>query len=228
MNQVVSFGIWSMIVYDNYIKAGNPETPAEELRALLTDNDSAVRRRLAENPQTPEDVLLKLAQDEHPEVRCAVAEHDKAPRQVLERLVNDGDVQVRYAVAGQYTLPVDLLELLSATDDNPYVRDHARRTLEGIFLEQALKDVGFVPRSGEKEKLGDILIDAGVLNETQVQELLRISGERHIPLGHALVESRSVTRSVVVAALKAQDAVRNGSMDHQEAIWNVKHVWGRI
>lgn len=216
-----------MKVYDNYIKAGNPETPAEELRALLADSDAAVRRRLAENPRTPEDVLLKLAQDENPDVRCAVADHDKAPRQVLERLVNDGDVQVRYAVAGQYTLPTDLLEVLSSSDDNPYVRDHARRTLEGIFLEQALKEAGFVPKPGEKEKLGDLLTDAGVVNEAQVQELLRISGERHIPLGHALVESRCVSRNVVVAALKAQYAVRNGTMAHEEAVWSIKHVWGR-
>lgn len=215
-------------MYDNYIKAGNPETPVDELRTLLDDKDAHVRRRLAENPRTPEDMLLKLVRDEDPEVRCAVAEHEKAPRAVLEQLVNDENVQVRYAVAGQYTLPIDLLEWFSANDDNPYVRDHARRTLEGIFLEQALKEAGFVAIPGQKEKLGDLLTDSGVIGHEQVQELLRIAQERSIPLGHALVESRSVPRNVVVAALKAQLAVRDGSMSHEDAVWSVKHVWGKI
>lgn len=215
-------------MYENYIRAGNPETPVDELRKLLEDQDSSVRRRLAENPRTPEDVLLKLAQDEHPDVRCAVAEHDAAPRTVLEKLANDENVQVRYAVAGQYTLPIDLLENLASHDDNPYVRDHARRSLEGIFLEQALNEAGFVPRPGEKVKLGDLLAAAGVLTEEQIQELLRIAREREMPLGHALVESRSVTRSVVVAALKAQYAVRDGHMTNDEAVFSIKHVWGKI
>lgn len=213
---------------DNYIRAGNPDTPVNELRSLLGDRSASVRRRLAENPRTPDDVLLKLAEDEDPEVRCAVAEHDRAPRTVLEKLANDANVQVRYAVSGQYTLPVDLLESLSDSDDNPYVRDHARRTLEGIFLERALKEAGFIAHPGEKEKLGDILADAGVLTVERIQELLRIAKEREMPLGHALVESRCVPRSVVVAALKAQAAVREGSMSHQEAIFNVKHVWGKL
>jgi len=216
------------MVYDNYIKAGNPETPLDELRILLGDRSASVRRRLAENPRTPEDVLLKLAQDEDPEVRCAVAEQHLAPRMVLERLVNDENVQVRYAVAGQYTLPLDLLEKLSTSDDNPYVRDHARRTLEGIFLEQALRDAGFVERPGAEEKLGALLSAAGVLTEEQLQELLRISREREMPLGRALVESRGVKRSVVVAALKAQDAVREGQLSHEEAVWSIKHVLGRL
>lgn len=215
-------------MYDNYIKAGSPDTSEIELRALLADRNAAVRRRLAENPRTPDDVLLKLADDEHPEVRCAVAEHDRAPRTVMERLSNDANVQVRYAVAGQYSLPVDLLELLCCSDENPYVRDHARRTLEGIFLEQALKEAGFIALAGEKEKLGEILVDAEVLTQDQVQELVRISRERKMPLGHALVESRCVARSVVVAALKAQLAVRHGQMQYTDAIFTVKHVLGKL
>jgi len=214
-------------VSENYIRAGNPETPLEELRSLLHDSDSPVRRRLAENPRTPADILLCLASDQDLDVRCAVAEHLNTPRTVLEKLVRDENVQVRYAVAGQYTLPGDLLEELARDDENPYVRDHARRTLEGIYLEQALKDAGFVPRPGEKDKLGDLLTLAGILSAEQSDELVRIAGERKIPLGHILVESRCVARPVVVAALKAQDAVREGSMSHDEAIWSIKHIWGK-
>lgn len=217
----------NLTVYDNYIKAGNPETPVEELRALQKDGNASVRRRLAENPQTPEDILLLLACDPDPEVRCAIAEHSLIPRAVLEKLAHDEDVQVRYVVSGQYTLPVDLLEMLANTDENPYVRDHARRTLEGIYLEEALREAGFVHRSGEGEKLGALLVAAEFLAEEHLQELLRISRERSVPLGRALVESRSVSRSVIVAALKSQDAVREGTIDHEEAVWRTKHDLGK-
>lgn len=213
---------------DDYIKAGNPETPQEELRALLKDSQPRVRRRLAENPNTPGDVLVSLAADEDPDVRCAVAEHEAVTREIQERLVADNNVQVRYAVSGQYTLPIDLLQQLASEDDNPYVRDHARRTLEGIFLEQALKEVGFVARPGETDKLGDLLSSSGVISQTQADELARIARERGIPLGHALVESRCISRTVVVAALKAQNNLREGSISHEEAIWSIKHVLGKI
>ncbi len=216
------------MAYENYIKAGNPNTPVDELRALMSEKDAAVRRRLAENPRTPEDVLMHLAQDDDPEVRCALVEHERTPIQVIEKLIADENVQVRYTVSGQYTIPVELLESISSQDENPYVRDHARRTLEGIFLEKALKDAGFVAKPGETEKLGDLLNAAGVLSKGQVQELLKQAKEKDLPLGQILVGTRMVPRSVVVAALKAQLAVREGSLSHEEAIFNIKHVWGRM
>lgn len=216
-----------MAVHENYLKAGNPETPVETLRSLILDADASVRRRLAENPRTPEDLLMQLSRDENPDVRCAVAENETAPRVVLDELSKDECVQVRYALAGHYTLPIDLLENFAESDENPYVKDHARRTLEGIFLEQALREAGFVPRAGETDKLGELLKDSEVLTAEHVEELLRISKERQIPLGHAVVESRCVARSVVVAALKSQRAVRDGKLSHEDAIWEIKHTWGR-
>ena len=217
-----------MVVHENYIKAGNPETPVEVLRTLIDGADRSVRRRLAENPRTPEDLLLKLSDDDDPDVRCAVAENETTPRAILEHLSEDQSVQVRYALAGHYTLPKDLLERFSSWDENPYVKDHARRTLEGIFLEEALKEAGFTPRAGETDKLGDLLVDAGVLTKEHVDELLRISKERQMPLGHAIAESRCVARSVVVAALKAQRLVREGQTTHENAVYEIKHVWGKI
>ena len=215
-----------MAVHENYIKAGNPETPVDVLRSLIVGADAAVRRRLAENPKTPEDMLIELSKDSNTDVRGAVAENEKTPRAVLEQLSKDESVQVRYALAGHYTLPIDLLEVFAESDENPYVKDHARRTLEGIFLEEALREAGFTPRSGEIDKLGDLLVGAEVLQQEHVEELLRISKERQIPLGHAVVESRCVKRSVVVAALKAQRAVRDSEISHEDAIWQIKHTWG--
>lgn len=216
---------WStrpVVVYENYLKAGNPETPAAELRELAADQDHRVRRRLAENASTPLDIVELLACDANAEVRIAVAENAGLPRQILESLVDDDDVYVRFALAGQYSLPLDLLEKLANDDDNPYVRDHADRTLQGLFLEKALQEARFVAVSGETEKLGDLLVEAGVLTRANVDELLRLAREREIPLGRAIVQSRALSRRVVVAALKAQTLLREGKGNHEKALLEIQ------
>lgn len=215
-----------MAVHENYLKAGNPETPVTELRKLFAERDHKVRRRLAENPVTPPDLLQDLSSDENPEVRIAVAENPQTVRHVLERLVHDESVYVRFALSGQYSLPMDLLEWLAEEDENPYVRDHASRTLEGLFLERALNEAGFVHVQGEKEKLGEILVEAGVLTNDHVEELLRIAREREIPLGRALVQTRALPRSVVVVALKAQQKMRDGEYSREEAVFELRRVSG--
>ncbi len=207
-----------MAVHENYLKAGNPETPVMELRKLFAERDHKVRRRLAENPCTPEDMLRDLSSDDNPEVRIAVAENPQVLRDVLEQLVRDESVYVRFALSGHYSLPLDLLEYLAEEDDNPYVQDHASRTLEGLFLEKALADAGFVHIEGDKEKLGELLVEAGILTTEQIEELLRIAREREIPLGRALVQTRALPRTIVVAALKAQQKMRNSDYSRGEAV----------
>lgn len=214
-----------MVVHENYLKAGNPEIPVEELRGLLAESNGSIRRRLAENPGTPEDVLCQLAQDNDPEVRIAVAENPRTPLIIQEQLICDQDVQVRFAISGLYTFPVQLLQRMAEDDENPYVRDHASRTLEGIFLEEALTEMGFVPKPGEADKLGELLVEAGVLRLENVLELLRIAHERQIPLGRAIVGARLLPRSIVVGALSSQQKIRSNELNHEEAIREIKTAW---
>lgn len=214
-----------MVVHEKYLKAGNPETAIEELRNLLEEGCQNIRRRLAENPGTPEDVLFRLAQDQDSEVRIAVAENPLTPRIIQEQLIFDEDVQVRFAVSGLYSFPVDLLQRMAEDDENPYVRDHASRTLEGIFLEQALAELGFVPKPGETDKLGELLVEAGILQPDSIFELLRIANERQVPLGRTIVGTRLLPRSIIVTTLSAQLKIRSGELTHEEAIRDIKRVW---
>lgn len=207
-----------MAVHENYLKAGNPETPVTELRKLFSDRDHKIRRRLAENPGTPQDLLRDLSSDDNPEVRIAVAENPQVVPDILEQLVKDESVYVRFALAGQYSLPLELLEHLASEDDNPYVRDHASRTLEGLFLEKSLEEARFRQVPGETEKLGELLVESGIIMKEHVDELLRISREREIPLGRAIVQTRALPRNKVVAALKAQEKIRDQRCTRQEAI----------
>lgn len=216
-----------MAVHENYLKAGNPETPVAELRKLFSDRDHKIRRRLAENPGTPEDLLRDLSSDDNPEVRIAVAENPQVLQEILEQLVKDESVYVRFALAGQYTLPLELLEYLANDDDNPYVRDHASRTLEGLFLEKSLTEANFVQVAGETEKLGELLVESGIINRDNVEELLRISREREIPLGRAIVQTRALPRHKVVAALKAQEKIREHQCTRQEAVDELRFLLQR-
>lgn len=209
-----------MAVSKNYLKAGNPETPVEQLRALILDECRRVRRRVAENPSTPVDLLTLLAGDEDAEVRIAVGANANCPEELKEQLARDPSVEVRYSLAGLYSMPLHVLEFLAA-DENPYISDLAKRTIEGVHLELTLKEIGFVPTPGDKDKLGELLVEAGIINVNEIDELLRLSHERGYPLGRTIVMLKKLPRSVVVTALKAQLKLRDQSLEHNLAIQQI-------
>jgi hypothetical protein len=114
-----------------YLKAGQENTRANELRRLAIHDHHLVRLRVAEHPNSPQDVLKILAKDQHPDVRAAVGEHPSAPAEILERLVADLSVDVRYVLAESPSIPGHLLQKLAA-DENPYVSVRAQRTLRSL------------------------------------------------------------------------------------------------
>ncbi|HEY9869376.1 MAG TPA: hypothetical protein V6D08_09440 [Candidatus Obscuribacterales bacterium] len=118
---------------DTYLKAGNPETPQEQLAVLANSEDRKVRLRVAENPSTPPEVLARLAGDGDAEIRQAVATNQSSPLWVVFRLAQDNDPTVRHGLAEDLNAPLPVLKLL-ATDENPYVSCRARRTIEALGL----------------------------------------------------------------------------------------------
>jgi len=57
------------------------------------------KRELAKNPNTPAETLKVLATDENPGVRCCVAQNPNIPVETLNLLATDKDSLVRYGVA---------------------------------------------------------------------------------------------------------------------------------
>jgi len=210
----------------NYIKAGNPTTPVSELRMLLRDNSARVRQRLACNPNTPLDVLAELSRDEDLEVRIHVARNPQIPVELLKQLATDENIYVRFGVAACAEAQRETLEQL-ARDDNPYVAHQAIRTLEGIALEEALKEIGWEYVHGETQRLGELLVLAKLLSEEQVREFLRHSVESSTPLGRTLVQSRAIPRNTVVIALDLQLLIRRDAMEPEVAI-SVLQKKGRL
>jgi hypothetical protein len=206
-----------MSIDQDYLRAGNSQTPCEELRKLFADTNVRVRRRVAENSNTPLDVLRTMSDDPDDEVRIAVASNPGCPSDVIEKIVNDESVFVRFELAEDPRLPEELLQRL-AEDDNAYVKDQAQRTLAGIALEKALTEIGFEPVCGESEKLGEMLVQSKKLRAEQMEQFLRMSRDGKIPLGRVLAQTRALPRPVIVQALNLQMQVRRHQLCAVDAI----------
>lgn len=210
-----------MTINPNYIKAGHPDTTPDELRALSSDTDALVRRRVAENPNCPESVLRELSDDRHSEVRIAVGSNGSTPKDILQKLVQDEDLDVCLGMADDLNLPKDVLQDL-ADHDNPYVADQARRALEGLALEEALKESGFVREEGETAKLGELLVAAELITPEELNEFLKVGEKDQIPLGRVLVQSRTIPRSIITLALNLQTSLRRKEIHLEVAIDQLK------
>jgi hypothetical protein len=213
----------SMPVKHNYIKAGHPDTPVNELRKLLSDSCAKVRWRIAQNPNAPEDLLVALSQDKDVEVRIAVGRNPGCPPNILQKLLNDDSIAVRFGLAADPYLSREALNIL-AQDENPYVVDQANRTLEGLALEDALKEHGFVHHEGVTDRLGEILCNSGFITDDQLNQFLRLSLESGLPLGRTIVQARALPRAIIVAALNLQTKVRKGETSHESVINQMKQL----
>lgn len=206
-----------------YLKAGDPQTSLDELKVLVSGNSARVRRRVAENSNTPQELLEILAADEDQEVRIAVATNPLTPYWLVERLAADASIHVRFEMAEDPNLPPSVIQAL-AEDENPYVRDQARRTLDGLALEAALREAGFRREAGNCEKLGELLVHAGLLQLDQVDECLRMAREARLPLGRIIAQMKVLPRSTVVVALGLQSMIRREQISVEEAVCRLRPI----
>ncbi len=75
-----------------------------------------------------------------------------------------------------------------------------------------------VPSSANKIKLGELLIDAGIITSGDLTEAIQVSRRLGVPIGQALLVSRCVTDSVLEAALEAQPLVKDGTISRSAAV----------
>ncbi|MDZ4832372.1 MAG: hypothetical protein SGJ27_01090 [Candidatus Melainabacteria bacterium] len=75
-----------------------------------------------------------------------------------------------------------------------------------------------MPSSANKIKLGELLIDAGIITSGDLTEAIQVSRRLGVPIGQALLVSRCVTDNVLEAALEAQPLVKDGTITRQAAV----------
>lgn len=77
----------------------------EDLAALASDSDRAVRKLVARNPHTPPDVLARLAEDAEASVRDAVLENVATPRDRMLRSPLTAAEQAKHGTPATETAP---------------------------------------------------------------------------------------------------------------------------
>lgn len=75
-----------------------------------------------------------------------------------------------------------------------------------------------MPSSANKIKLGELLIDAGIITSGDLTEAIQVSRRLGVPIGQALLVSRCVTDHVLEAALEAQPLVKDGTITRSAAV----------
>jgi hypothetical protein len=102
--------------------------------------------------------------------------------------------------------------------------DHASTALhlvhtQGLTGEQALAKVSGGGSGNETDtKLGTLLVDAGLLTDAQLEEVLKRCHDSGTQLGKQLVLSRAVSAMAVATALECQESIRLNTMTVEEAL----------
>lgn len=82
-----------------------------------------------------------------------------------------------------------------------------------VSLEQSLIDNGFYRLPARQHvKLGELLVLAGMLSESDLMNVLEIGLVNEKPLGEVMVQSGFVSKTVLDAALRLQDMVANQTL----------------
>ena len=88
-----------------------------------------LRIQSAANPDTSAELLEILSTDQDPEIRCAVAWNQSATVDILSRLANDDDEIVRFCVSGNSNANFEVIYKL-AKDESSFVKEKARYSLK--------------------------------------------------------------------------------------------------
>jgi len=117
------------------------------------------------------------------------------------------------------------IHLQSMLKDNLIDYDKALKVLgliakSNIPVEEALQQIGWEqsePR-GKTNKLGEILLAAGIIDNQQLELGLQHSGVTGLPLGRVLVNLGVISEQLLSSALSAQVLIREQRIDRDKAV----------
>jgi hypothetical protein len=90
---------------------------------------------------------------------------------------------------------------------------------EHISLNDAFQRSGLVqPEDQETNRLGQLLVAAGVVTDKDLEEALQINIRTGLPLGHAFCFRGFVSQALLYTTLLVQESIRRGALPRAEAI----------
>ncbi len=194
--------------------AGSDTLTIDDAETLCSSHRDSVRRKLASNPSCPASVLFKLLFDRNVEVRASLGLNPSAEDFVLDSLCLDKSMTVRFHMAGNAKLGAQRLNLLML-DKNPYIAERAYLTNEIRILEEQVAHIK-PSKSDAKPLLGQLLVAAGLLSNSDLQTALTFAAKYSRTLGNVLVAKKILQRKDVVAALIVQGQIAACKLSFRE------------
>lgn len=99
---------------------------------------------------------------------------------------------------------------------------------EGMSLAEALKEVGYKTQSNRPtNKLGELLVESGIIDNEQLTKALNRSYESGLPMGRILIQLGIVSQSVLASTLNTQVLIRDGKITKEQGISSLKAFYER-
>lgn len=102
---------------------------------------------------------------------------------------------------------------------------------EKVPMKDAIARIDRHPQfSGTTNRLGELLLDAQIVNEEQLEQALSASMESGLPLGGTLVTQGIIHASLLPTVLRAQEQIRDGIVTRDAAIAELRasmQLWAR-
>jgi len=101
-------------------------------------------------------------------------------------------------------------------------------TQSGVTWTEALKQSGWVQKDVlPANKLGELLVESGIINETELQDSLRRAQQSGLPLGRILSLTKKINDSLLCSCLNAQILLRDGKISREQAVQGLKSAQTR-
>lgn len=125
------------------------------------------------------------------------------------------------------------IEVQARVRDGLIPFDHAVQALnamakDGISLDKAINRMGAVQEAQQpkvvltQNRLGELLMQSGLVTKEQVNDAMLKSGETGLPLGMILINNGVLSRAALNSALCAQRLIRDGKVDRTKALYALK------
>lgn len=150
-------------------------------------------------------------------------------RQVADAVRTAGNKNLHFGqilVMSGYLKSSDLsagLEAQSAIRDKTIDRFAATRALEtacktGITFNEALRSIGAISAPMRTNRLGELLVESGLITQEQCQFAIDRSSATGLPVGRILVSANLLSEDALVNTLEIQLRIRDGLITREEAI----------
>lgn len=133
-----------------------------------------------------------------------------------------GQILLRSKDVNRYQL-ICMLQIQSSILDQAITLQQGLAAIElvcqnGLELSDAMCAVGYDREQSNTFKLGEILIEANLINQLQLIDSLSDAIQNTLPLGQVLVQSGKIRPDIIAKALSIQKQVRAAKLSRKEGI----------